>query len=48
VSADAARALLTFAFAHITLERIALPALRERAIREIAGRLPEGVEWESP
>jgi Fe-S cluster assembly protein SufD len=48
LSADAARALLTFAFAHVTLERIALPALRKRAIREIAGRLPEGVEWESP
>jgi len=38
---SAARALLTFAFAHAALERIALPALRERAVREIAGELPE-------
>jgi len=43
---DAARALLTFAFAHVSLERIGLAPLRELAVREIARRLPEGIEWE--
>jgi Fe-S cluster assembly protein SufD len=45
----AARAVLTFAFAQTTLDRIALPALRTRAIRDVAERLPEalGAEGEA-
>jgi Fe-S cluster assembly protein SufD len=41
MSSDAARAMLTLAFAQVAVERIALPAVRARAIADFAARLPE-------
>ena len=41
---QAARGLLTFAFANALIARIALPALRERAATRLAGQLPETFE----
>jgi Fe-S cluster assembly protein SufD len=44
---EAARGLLTFAFANTILERIAPVDLRERAAAAIAGQLPDPVDLES-
>src|SRR5690606_23168500 len=44
---DAARALLTFAFANTLLARLRPAPLRERAIALVAGALPERIDWES-
>jgi Fe-S cluster assembly protein SufD len=41
MSFDAARAMLTLAFAQVAVERIALPPVRARAIADFASRLPE-------
>jgi Fe-S cluster assembly protein SufD len=41
MSSDAARAMLTLAFAQAAVERIALPSVRARAIADFAARLPE-------
>jgi Fe-S cluster assembly protein SufD len=46
VDADAARALLTFAFANSVLERIALAPLREHYTRRVAACLPSRGAWE--
>lgn len=47
VDEDAARGLLTFAFANAILERIGLEALRSRVADRIAARLPDHEQWEA-
>lgn len=46
IDADAARALLTFAFANSVLERIALAPLREHVAARVASSLPGHGRWE--
>lgn len=46
VDEEAARGLLTFAFANTVLARIALPALREHIAERVARRLPHHERWE--
>jgi Fe-S cluster assembly protein SufD len=46
VDEQAARALLTFAFANAVLARMKLPELRERAASRVAGHLPDHEQWE--
>jgi Fe-S cluster assembly protein SufD len=46
IDADAARALLTYAFAQTVVERIADAALRSAIAARIASRLPEHERWE--
>ena len=41
ISAEAARGLLTYAFAHESLERMALPGIRSRLERLLVARLPQ-------
>ena len=47
VDADAARALLTFAFIQTIVEEIADPELRRHIGSRVAARLPEHERWES-
>ncbi|MBN1238212.1 MAG: Fe-S cluster assembly protein SufD, partial [Gammaproteobacteria bacterium] len=46
IDADAARGLLTFAFANSILRRLQPDGLRERATTKVAGYLPDQREWE--
>jgi Fe-S cluster assembly protein SufD len=47
IDADAARSLLTFAFANRTIRRIGLESLRDRVTERVAGHLPDRGRWES-
>ena len=45
IADNAARSLLTFAFANRVLQELELPALRQRVTERIAGTLPEADHW---